>query len=292
MKNALDYLQIIIGTAIGAVAVNLFMLPNHLASGGMGGLLVILHYLWNVPIGTVYFLANLPILYWLYRLYGWHGVFKTLLGTVLFSMVVDMSAPLAQYAPTHNLLLATLYSGVLIGFGSGLALRVGGSTGGTSAIAQLVHHYTGLNVSRFLLYSDFVILSFGAIALNLEVIMYALVMTVVITRVIQTVNEGALSSRCLLIISAQPEEVAQAILTEVKRGVTRLTAQGEYSGQPRPVLMCVVNETEVYKLKRLVHAADPAAFVVVTDAREVDGPGFTLDTEHHRIPFWKRRHSA
>lgn len=291
-KTWLAYMQITAGTLIGALAVNLFMVPNQLASGGMSGLLLFLHYVFGLPLGMTYFLANLPALFWLFRLYGWHGLLKTLWGIASFSVFLELARPLTAFAPTDNLMLATIYSGVLMGLGLGLAVRVGGSTGGSTPIAQIVHHYTGLSIGKFLLATDALILAFGAITTSAERILYGLIMTFVVMRLLQAVQEGFSTSRCLLIISESPDEVGQAIMREIRRGVTRLSGSGEYSGRPRPVLMCVVSETEVHRIKRLVLAADPDAFVVITDAREVAGRGFTLDTDIRRIPFWYTQRGA
>lgn len=292
MKRAIDYIQIGVGTLVAALSVNLFMIPNQLASGGLGGLLLLLHYLWSIPIGTTYLAVNLPIFAWLYRLHGWHGLMKTVWGTASFSLFLELTRPLAGYAPTQNLLLASIYAGVLMGLGLGLAIRVGGSTGGTSAIGHVVRHYTGFDLSRFLLLTDLLIFAVGAFVLSMEAILYAAITTFLVMKLIQTVLEGFSTSRCLLIISEKPDAVSQSILRELQRGVTRLSGKGEYSGQPRPVLLCVVGETEVLRIKRLVLAADPNAFLVVTDAREVEGQGFTLDTDVRKIPFWAAQRGA
>lgn len=287
VKRLFPFIQIVAGTAIAALAVNLFLIPNQLASGGLGGLLLIFHYLWGIPIGSAYFVANLPAIYLLYRVYGWQGLARTAWGIATFSLFLEVSRPLEVYAPTSNPLLATIYAGILMGLGLGLTMRVGSSTGGTSTIAHVVKHYTGMDGSRFLFLTDLLILAFAATVLNLEAILYGLVMTYIMARVIQAVQEGFSTSRCLMIISEQPDAVSATILNEIKRGLTRLDGTGAYSGQPRPVLMCVVGETEVVKLKRLVLETDPAAFVLITDAREVNGRGFTLETDVRPIPFWR-----
>lgn len=286
MRKLFPYVQIAVGTLIGALAVNLFMLPNQLPSGGLSGFMLMLHYLWNVPVGLGYFLFNLPTLFWLQRLYGWRGMSKTVWGMASFSLFVELTQPLSAYAPTNNLLLAAIYGAMMLGAGLGLALKVGGSTGGTDAIGKVVHHYTGVKLARFLLWTDFAILGFGALVLPMEGILYALLMTFVITQTVRLVLEGLNTSRCVLIISEQPDLVSASIMTELQRGVTRLGATGEYTGRERPVLMCVVSENELHRLKRLIQTADPAAFVLITDAREVSGRGFTLETEGRRLPFW------
>ena len=286
MKNILHYAQIGAGTLLGALAVNLFLVPNQLPSGGLGGLILLMHYLWNIPMGGIYFLANLPALFWLLRLYGFGGLMKTLLGIISFSLFLELTKPAIAYAPTENLLLATIYASALLGLGMGLALRVGGSTGGTSSIGKVVHHYTGYDIGKFLLMTDLVILGASAFLLSAELVLYGILGAYVLTRTIKVVQEGFSTSRCLLIISERPDDVSAAIMAEIKRGVTRLDGMGEFTGQPRPVLMCVVGETEVFKIKRLVLGADPSAFVLITDAREVSGKGFTVETEVRRIGFW------
>lgn len=292
MQKLLTYLQILAGTAIAALAVNLFLLPNQLTTGGLNGLLIVLHYVWDLPIGLVYLAANLVSIYWLRRLYGWTSLFKQLWGILTFSAALELTRPFAAYSPTANLLLAAIYGGVVMGLGLGLALRVGGSTGGSTSIAQIVHHYTGLNVSKFLFGSDLVVLALGALVVGVEAVLYGMITTYLVIRVLHLVQEGFTTSRCILIISEQSEAVASAVLTEIQRGVTRLSGQGGYSGDARPVLMCVVSETEVPRLRRIVLDADPYAFVVVMEAREVAGRGFTLDTDVRHIPFWVTQRGA
>lgn len=286
MHKFLAFIQILIGTAIAAAGVNLFMLPNHLPAGGLGGLLVLLHYIWQIPIGPIYFLVNVPLLAWLYRIFGWDGVVKTVLGIAGFSLFMELFRPLTALAPTQNAMLAAIFSGVTVGAGLGLTIRVGGSTGGASALAHVVRHYSGLEAPKFLLATDLLILGLSGFALSPEAVLYGLVTTYVVMVGVAKVQSGFSSAHSLTIITQKPDEVAQAILTELQRGVTRLEGLGGYSGRPRPVLMCVVSETELHRVKLLALEADPEAFVVITDAQEVRGPGFTLDTDVRRIPFW------
>lgn len=287
MKRMLPFLQIAAGTAIAAIVVNLFLMPNELASGGLGGLLLIIHYLTGLPIGPAYFLANLPALFFLYRIYGLKGLARTLWGITCYSVALSAFAPLAAYAPTSNPVLASLYGGVGLGAGLALTIMVGGATGGTDIIAQVVRHYTGMDVSRFLFLTDLAVLTFGAIALSPEAILYGLVVSFICSRVLQTVQEGLNTSRCVMVISEDPTAVTHAILSVVKRGVTTLNGTGGYSGRSRPVLMCVVGQAEVTRVRRLILETDPEAFVFVTDAREVNGRGFTLATADRALPYWR-----
>ena len=292
MRRVLEYAQITLGTAIAALAVPLFMMPFQTMAGGLGGLLLVLHYLWNVPVGIGYFALNLPAMLWLFKLHGWNALIKTIWGATSFSIFLQLFQPLAAFPPTQNMLLATLYGAVLTGLGNGLALRVGGSTGGTTCMGQVVRHYTGLDVSKFLYASDFVIILFAGVMLRPEMVLYGLLVSFLAIRVIQAVLDGFSTSRCFLVISERPEELTRALLTVVRRGVTRLQATGGYSGQERPVLICVVAEKEVLRTKLLIQETDPSAFMVITDAREVAGRGFTLETPIHPIPFWEAQRGA
>lgn len=286
MRKALAYLQLTAGTIIAALAVNLFMVPAHLPSGGLGGLMLILHYLWGIPIGPFYFLANVPAIIWLYKLYGKQGMAKTVWGIASFSLALSLTGPVGAFAPTQNLMLAALFGGATMGFGIGLTLTAGGDTGGNQSYARILHHYTGADIARTMMISDVAVLLFGAVMLSVEAILYGIVMTVVTAQMVRLVQEGLGSSRCVMIISQKTDEVGAVLMHEVRRGVTRLEGKGEYTGQPRPVLMCVVAASELFRVKRLVLGADPEAFVFVCDAREVSGMGFTIEHEMRPLPYW------
>jgi uncharacterized membrane-anchored protein YitT (DUF2179 family) len=286
MRRALIYAQITAGTLIGALAINLFMVPTHLPSGGLGGLLLIFHYLWNIPVGPVYFLANVPALLWLFKLYGKNGLAKALWGTATFSFFLSATAPLSAFAPTQNPLLAAIFGGALMGLCVALTLAVGGDTGGNSSYVRILHRYTGVNVPRAMMVTDFAVLLVGAMMLSVESIMYSLLFTVATGYVAQLVQGSFTSSRVFLIISDQPDSVGAALMSQVRRGVTRLNGQGEYTGQARPVLMCVVAAGEAFRVKRLILQTDPKAFVLNLDTNEVAGHGFTLHHEARPLPYW------
>lgn len=291
-KTALELTQIGVGTLIAALGVSLFMIPNKLASGGLNGLVLVFHYLWGVPVGMTYFLLNVPAFFWIFRVKGWTGVAKTAFGIATFSFFLEATQGLEAFAPTHNLLLATIFAGVTVGGGLGIAMRVGGSTGGTTAMGQVVHQLTGFDVGKFLLLTDMAILVFGGVMLSPEMILYGLVMSFLVTTSVKRCLEGFSTSRCLFVISERPDEVRAALLRELKRGVTELQGMGGYTGSQRPVILCVVSETEVGRARRLALEADPQAFLIVTDARDVSGQGFTIDTDIRSIGFWASQRGA
>ncbi|HWI62715.1 MAG TPA: YitT family protein [Symbiobacteriaceae bacterium] len=285
-RSLIAYAQITFGTLLSALAVNLFMVPTHLPSGGLSGLMLIFNYLWGLPVGPAFLIANVPAILWLFKVKGWEGGAKSVYGIISFSLLVQLTVPLSAYAPTQNTFLAVLFGGLLMGTGVGLTLIVGGDAGGNSTYARLIRHYTGMNVAGLMLGMDFLILAFGAVMLSVESVLYALAMTVVISYSMQMVMDSLNASRFILIISEKSDAVGAAIMAEVRRGVTRLDGRGEFTGRDRPVLMCAVYPSEVLRVKRLVLEADPEAFMLVSDAREVSGRGFTLEHEVRRLPYW------
>lgn len=167
-----------------------------------------------------------------------------------------------------------MFGGVGIGFGLGLVFRGKGSTGGTALLAAIMHKYTGLTLGISLLLIDGLIVLSSAIAFNIELALYAMISVYITGKTIDIVQVGLGHAKMALIISNEEELIREAILKDLDRGVTKLKAQGGYTDDKRHVLMCVVNQNEVTKLKELVNYIDNEAFIVVTYANEVLGEGF------------------
>lgn len=290
LRRLFEYAQIVVGCALSGVAVNIFVVPHHLASGGVGGLLLIAHYVWGSPIGIVYAVANVPLVIWLWRLSGWEGLAKTIVGIAAYSIFVDATTGLANLHYAHDPLLATVYAGVLSGIGGGLVYRTGATSGGTSVLGRIVRHYTGMEIGRFLFLTDLFVMGLaGVILRSPEVTLYSWVMTYVSSRLTDNILEGVLRSKAITIITDQGETVAAAIMEQLHRGVTVLAAEGAYSGERRQMLVCVVAPNELLRLRSAITEVDPDVFFFVTDAHEVAGRGFTMDSTHRRVPFWVQR---
>ena len=290
MRAVLEYLQIAVGAALSAAAINLFVLPHHFASGGISGLLIIAHYLWNTPIGLLYAAANVPLIIWLWRIHGWEGLARSIWGIALFSALIDGLAFLQRLYPTHDPILAVIYAAVLSGVGGGLIYRTGATTGGTSLAGRILRHYTGFEIGRFLFLTDILVMGLAGLVLRaLEITLYSWVFSYLSNRIVDSVQEGLVDFKAVHIISDQGDRIAEALMEHLHRGVTALPAVGAFTHRQRAMLVCVVAPQELVRLRTLVQGADPEAFLFVTDAREVAGRGFTLDSEHRRIPFWARQ---
>ncbi|WP_416828402.1 YitT family protein [Ectobacillus polymachus] len=268
----IEYVYILIGSALIALAFNLFLLPNHIASGGVSGISTILKSTLGWEPAYVQWACNIPLFIAGVLLLGKQFGVKTLVGTIFLPLVVFASKDLEP--ATHNQLLGALFGGIGVGLGLGIVFRGKASTGGTDLAAQIIHKYTGLTLGMCVAIIDGMIVITSAIVFNLESGMYALIGLYITSKTIDLVQVGMGRSKMAIIITNEEERVRQVILQQVDRGVTRIPGFGGYTNDERHVLMCVVQQTEFIKLKELVKQVDPSAFVIVTDASEVLGQGF------------------
>jgi uncharacterized membrane-anchored protein YitT (DUF2179 family) len=272
MELAMEYVYILIGSAIVAVAFNVFLLPNRVASGGVSGISTITYALLGWQPAYVQWALNIPLFIAGVVLLGRQFGIKTLVGTVFLPFAVYVTKGIEPV--THNPLLGALFGGIGVGLGLGIVFRGRASTGGTDVAAQIIHKYTGLSLGMCVILIDGLIVLTAAFVFDMERALYALIGLYVTSKTIDLVQVGLGYSKMALIITNEEEKVRQAILHEIDRGVTKLPAYGGYTEHERPVLMCVVQQSEFTKLKQLVRSIDPSAFVIVTNATEVFGEGF------------------
>lgn len=275
----IEYFGVLLGTAVVAASFNMFLLPNKIAAGGISGLGVILYFLLQVPAGLTIFLLNLPLFILAARMFGAPFIFRGLFGAVSLAVLVEVLAVLPVV--TYDLLLASLYGGILMGIGIALVFRARGSTGGTVLAAQLLNKIFGSTMGQSLIGADFLVVALAGLIFNLELAMYSLISLFVSSRVIDLVQEGVSTSKATLIISDHCERIVSRILGELNRGATVFTGKGAYTGLPREMVLTVVSQAEVPRLKAIVHETDSRAFVIVGNAHEVLGEGFKL-VEHRK----------
>ena len=271
------YLQICLGSLIGALAYPLFLVPNHIAPGGLTGVATVLNFLFHWPVGTVSLLLNVPLFIIGYRSMGRVFAFRSLFATILFSFLIDL-IPLP--AMTANPLLGAVFGGVLLGAGLGCILRGGATTGGTDMAARMVHsRFQHISVGAILFVIDCVAVVLAGVTIEVEYALYAFISIYVSSKVIDAVMMGMTHDKACYVISEQHEAIKHELMTQLERGVTVLRAEGGWSGQDRPILLCVLSAQEVGRLKAIVRTADESAFVFISDAHEVLGEGFRRLTE-------------
>lgn len=270
-RQIFEYLQIAFGTAMTATGINGFYAPNHIADGGVSGIGIILQYLLHIPIWLTLAAFNLPLLWLSHRLWGGRVGLRTIVGTVLLSLWVGV---LHIHALSHNVLLATIYGGILSGVGLGLVFRARGTTGGTDVVARFASHIFPVSMGQGMMVIDFFIIAGFGVTFNPTKAMYSLIALFISARAIDLVQEGTAFARAFTIITTAPDQVTERILSEVGRGVTRIGGQGAYTGEARPLLYVVVLRSEVTRIKSLIYEIDPKAFVSVANVHEVVGEGF------------------
>lgn len=267
------YLQIVAGCIVGGAAYPLFLVPNSIAPGGLTGVTTILNHFFGVPVGITSLLLNIPLF-----LLGMHAmgrvfVWRSLVATVLFSFAIDL---LRLQPMTTDPLLATLYGGVLLGVGLGLIFRGGATTGGTDMVAQMVHHRLPyITTGMFLFMIDFCVVVAAGLSIGSSEALYALICIFVSSKVIDMVMVGFTGNKACFIITPQWEKISARILAEMDRGATHLHAEGAYSHQKHPVILCVTRRQEIPQLKTIVKQEDPEAFMFITEAHEALGEGFS-----------------
>ncbi|WP_409272285.1 YitT family protein [Neobacillus sp. SCS-31] len=271
-EKVLEYIYILAGSAVVALSFNLFLLPNRIASGGVSGISTILDAVMGWAPAYVQWSLNIPLFIAGAVLLGRNFGIKTLVGTIFLPFVVLSSAHLQPW--TNDPLLGALFGGVGVGLGLGIVFRGRASTGGTDLAAQIITKYTGLTLGRSVALIDGLIVLSAAIVFDIERGLYALIGLYVTSKTIDLVQVGFGRSKMAMIITNKQTEVQEGILNKIDRGVTRLSAYGGFTDSEKPVLMCVVDQTEFTKLKQLVKNIDPSAFVIVMDAAEVLGEGF------------------
>ncbi len=271
-----DYFFILAGALVQALAMRLFLVPGKLVSGGISGAAQLVNHYTSFPIGLMVFLGNLPLflLGWRY-LGGPRFVIRTALAIISFSFLTDA---LVWFIPvqglTHDLVLNSLYGGLMLGAGLGLVYRGQGTSGGSDIIGRILNHRLGISISQAYLATDSIVVLAAGFVFGWEFALYGLVMIYVSGLAAEVAAEGSSVFRTAMIVTACPTEVAQQIMSEMERGVTFLSGRGAYTGKDRDVIYCVVNRAEVAVLKSLVKQIDPAAFMVIGIAHEALGEGF------------------
>lgn len=274
LKMIWEILGVSVGVLLTAFGLDMFLIPNKIAAGGVSGIATILHYLIYVPVGAAMLALNVPLFAMgIYRL-GLKFGFRSLYGTIALSLAVDALAPILP-VPTRDLLLASIFGGVLTGLGLGIVFRYRGTTGGTDLAAAVLRSYTGANVGQLLFLVDAtVVIAAGITFDSAELAMYALITIFVTAWLIDIVQEGFSYAKAFIIVSDRAADIAPAILKELDRGATAWTACGMFTGAERDVLLSVVHRSEVTRLKDIVYGVDPRAFVILADVHEVLGEGF------------------
>lgn len=275
-QSAQDYSFIAIGAFLQAFALRMFLVPAQLVSGGVSGLAQILNFYTGLPIGAMILLGNVPLflLGWRY-LGGPRFAVRTAFAVITYAFFTDaLVIFLPSQGLTADLLLNTLFGGVVSGIGYGMVYRGRGTSGGSDILARILNKWRGISISQSYLLVDSVVILAAGLAFSWEKALYALVLLYISGVAAEGAVGGPNVVRTALIITADPQIVTRRIMDEMQRGVTLLSARGGFTGAERTVLYCVISRSEVIRLKSLVREVDPMAFMVIGQAQEALGEGF------------------
>ena len=281
MKNLLlDILFDIAGGLLIGLSVNFFTAPNHMAPGGVTGIATLINYVFGIPIGTMSFIINVPLMIVAFKYLGRNFSVSTLRSMTILSICVDLVANLMALTKLSGYsgdpMMASLMGGVLTGAGLALVFLRGSTTGGLDIVMRLLKRkYPHMSAGHLLFMADACVLITSIIIYgNVESGLYGLVCIFANSKMLDAVLYGGDKGKSIMIVSEKSTEIAKAINNDVRRGVTMLSGQGAYSEQDRKVVLCAVRDNQYPAVKKLVHGIDPNAFIIVNNATEILGTGF------------------
>ena len=274
LNNVKEYALLTAGALLAAVAVGVFLAPHSVVSGGVSGIAIIINKFTGFPIGVAVFLMNVPLFVAGALVLGKGFGVKSLYGAFVFSIFMD--AVSTRVLLTENILMSSLFGGVLLGIGFGLIFLTGATTGGTDILAAIGNKLIpAIDLGKWFFILDIIIILSGAVFLkDTELLLSGVVALFLNSWVLDYVISGFNVSKMVYVISERSEQISAEIMKNLKRGVTGIKSVGMYTGEERTMLMCIVKKFELQKLEKIVEDADPDAFVILTQAHKIRGEGF------------------
>lgn len=273
-KHIIDILQIALGAFIMAMGTSLLLLPNKLSSGGFAGIATITYYLFNWQMGYVILLLNIPFFILAFIRIGKEFVIKSIIGTTLLSIFIEMLDKLKPL--TQDKILACIYGGILLGIGTSLILRASASTGGSDLVSYIIKSFKqGLSTSNLIVVFDTIVVTLNVIFFKeLEIGLYSAISIYLMGKIIDIIFEGVGFSKKMLIISEKYKDISKEISKKVLRGTTGIYSKGMYTNEEKMMLMCIASRQEVIEIRQIANKIDSKAFIIISNVREVYGKGF------------------
>ncbi|MBB6024523.1 uncharacterized membrane-anchored protein YitT (DUF2179 family) [Paenibacillus sp. JGP012] len=271
-RRITDILFLMAGAFLFALAVNLFVIPNDLAEGGVTGITIILYYLFHWSPGLMNLILNGILLLVGYKFLDKTTTVYTIIAVVFNSLFLHLTEDWS--IASNELWVNTIFAGVFAGLGIGLIVKVGGTTAGTVILARLANKYLDWSISYGLLFFDLIVAFSSYFIIGPQGLMCTIVLLFVGTKTMEFIIEGLNPKKAVMIISSKQDEIAKQVIEKMDRGVTVLSGHGYYTKNPKEILYIVISKQEVPMLKKIVRAEDEIAFITIHDVRDVFGEGF------------------
>lgn len=271
-------IMVMIGAMIMAVGLELFLVPNQIMDGGIVGISIIMSHLLSLPLGLFIFILNIPFIFLGYKQLGKTFAILTAIGITTLSLTTIGLHNLEPF--TTDSLLATVFGGIVLGTGVGIVIRYGGSLDGTEILAILFNRKLPFSVGEIVMFMNVIIFSAAGFIFSWQQAMYSIMAYYIASKMIDVVIQGLEESKSIYIISDETDEIGQAIIDRLGRGVTFLHGEGAYTGDDKKVIFTVITRIEESKLKTIVEEIDPHAFLAIGNIAEVSGGRFKKKDIH------------
>lgn len=268
------YCVIIVGMIIASIGINGFLRPAHLLSGGVTGAAATINYLTNMNMGLLTFLINIPIFILGFIYLEKEFCITSLINMIIFSVLLGTTQEIGNYIPIKDVLLQSVYGGLLAGIGTGLVFRTKSSQGGTDIIAAILKFKKNIPIKDTTLAINIVLVSLGGILFGMDLALYTLIGMFINATAMSFTKDAMNSQKSVMVISRESELIADDIMKSLVRGVTFLEAEGAYTHEKKKIIYCIVSSNEIPKIKEIALKYDKKSFISVNDVTEVKGRGF------------------
>ena len=265
-----ELLFLTLGPLIAAFAIEIFLVPNNIIDGGVVGISIILQYLTKWNLGLIIFLINLPFFFLAFNKIGKHFVLRTFYAITVLSIGVNFFHA-NHFHLTNDLLLVTVFGGIILGAGVGLVLKNNGSMDGTEILSLVLSKKIGVTVGECIMFFNVFIYTAAGFVFGFEKALYSVLTYFIAYKVIDIVVEGFNTSKSVRIISNKYDEIGKTLINELEIGVTYIKAKGGFSGDDKTIIYCVMSRLELAKLKEITTSIDPSAFISIVDVHESFG---------------------
>ena len=268
------YSIIMIGITIMSIGVNGFLRQAHLLSGGVAGVSTAINYLSNINVGLITFIINIPIFILGFIFLDKDFLITSLVNMILFSVIIGITQEVGSMIPIDDILLQSVYGGILCGIGNGLVFRTKSSLGGTDIIGAILKNKLNIEIKNTAFGINLAIVSISSLLFGLNLALYTLIAMFINAQVMGYIKDALNDEKAVMVFSKNSQAIASEIMNTLVRGVTFLEAEGGYTNEKKKIIYCVVLSREIPKIKEIALKYDERAFISVNDINEVKGKGF------------------